>query len=1652
MLDSLQEIIADVLDERIVASEAGHCLRVEDLTSEDAALIAERLRQKGTPARAHVHVLAAAVSNTHEITTDRAVELRNRKMLPFLLFVPSGVGHTASSLDNSFDMVRAPALLEQAASVLEEHLTESGLGPELQVLRRLLGREVLAERWASYLAAVSEEPSRLRLGAELWQVGLVPDLGDASVVDRLRQNAEAVRLLSKPLKATATVDERLDQVGLRAGAVRDALTQFLEREAGPLAHPTIWARRLLEAGAPSFDRWPFAIAESGDLESFAIASFRKPDGTADRATKLESGPEGQLFCTVSSEKPGVLVVSWKTTPKQVDDVAHWRLQVVPPYDLRSADATPLHTSKVKGEKRKATLRIEAEPDDLATGSLFVVRIVPLDSTGDELLLADGTDSAQESDQFQVRLVEEPPLVNLRRTTTSSVALASLHASLDGLEDLTEDLPGYDSDAQTFSVRIGRRRLAQVALSNLLQNLERAALQGPFAFVGDGSGGEVLDAELIERVDQPLPATLAERRRRFFTALREHAPRDLVEVVDWTPELRQAAADYVGTYRRALESATDEGIRRALLLVDTLSVSAETACRRVSAVIVLAHHPLRLAWAAAYDNVLRGWAAEIVGDPANRTAVDRDLVRRVTPANLPLLVISATGLPHVYHEEIASASGLYLQLDEDEPEAAAEAIAAVLGIPRAATSNETAARLVAARVRAYRATHGASRAMRVLAFNPGAGDLVAQAIEPIMRTDDEEQVSETIPPRVEIVAYSDQQSYSDPLAKLRSLQESLEPVGGRSHLLPQLGLAVRGWARISSDTEVHHMAILQDVATGELDVSGAPPGNGRTSTFDDLLSPLVSVRETVDGRASWRTGPVRASRGKKQGSDVIEAHRAHQDALGALLGSPSAPSLRVTLQPRDLAVIRAAHDRSDWVITLDRRVGLDLYDDPLGAGLGADSYVLDYAPDFVDGIGDRVTVTTAHRAEVLRILSRAMHDLGLAAVEQSVGLALDRLNLVSGRLALRLIGDTSLAREAVSLAALMAHLGARGQLDGTIVVPVDAHPEIFGSSLSEGGSARRCDLLLVRPTSRTFKVECVEVKSRKEARLPVALADSIVDQLQNTKDALTSRFFALDPPRLDGDLQRARLVSLLHYYGERAASNGLILDERLGEIHKLIDRIEDSPERVEISLRGYVLSLEGRGGFPETHRGVPISVLTAEDVGQAGFSTIVEETERSYDGPNMALPPSSTRGTPSRVPTTPPVLSPGVEPVDAPPQEPGGLSSPGTPTHADADGASPAGSVPAGSHPNEPDEVAPPDPEVSRRSVVIDLGVEAQGTAVAWEVSTKGSPHAFIVGIPGQGKSVTTRHVIRGFARQGVPSLVFDFHGDMAADPPADATVVRAEEGLPFNPFELDDRSDRGARLAAWELAEIVAYVCDLGEIQRNHVYKAIEDLIASADDRALPSMRDLADAVEVIESAHRGRNARERLTPLTDFGLFAEGAVEDFDPRGGGNGVVVDVSRLGLETVQLAAGAFLLRKVYRDMFTWGQSREVRLAVVLDEAHRLAKDVTLPKLMKEGRKYGVAAIVASQGAADFHRDVLGNAGTKIIFRTNYPQSKAVAGYLRGRGDQDLSQQIEQLGVGQAYVSTPDHPKARLVYMSRDDVSIVDDASPRPGQADGPSTSA
>jgi len=65
---------------------------------------------------------------------------------------------------------------------------------------------------------------------------------------------------------------------------------------------------------------------------------------------------------------------------------------------------------------------------------------------------------------------------------------------------------------------------------------------------------------------------------------------------------------------------------------------------------------------------------------------------------------------------------------------------------------------------------------------------------------------------------------------------------------------------------------------------------------------------------------------------------------------------------------------------------------------------------------------------------------------------------------------------------------------------------------------------------------------------------------------------------------------------------------------------------------------------------------------------------------------------------------------------------------------------------------------------------------------------------------------------------------------------------------------------------------------------------------------------------------------------------------------------------------------------------MRCALVLDEAHRLSFDESSPveKLLREGRKFGVSVIVASQQPEDFSTVAFSNTASKLIFSIADPK--------------------------------------------------------------------
>ena len=277
-------------------------------------------------------------------------------------------------------------------------------------------------------------------------------------------------------------------------------------------------------------------------------------------------------------------------------------------------------------------------------------------------------------------------------------------------------------------------------------------------------------------------------------------------------------------------------------------------------------------------------------------------------------------------------------------------------------------------------------MRLLAYNAGSGELLANALrDSVLRgPDGDDDDVAAAPPRLEITAYAERRSFTDPLPALTDLQASRGgPAGSRRALVPDpaAGLSVRPDERLATDPVRRSPRRGQPTSrrsraggAGEADRPGRWPPRSATCSPRPPTSASAAVGEHLANR------PRRARRNRDGAADAVEAHRAYQSgARGPPRAAGRIGGATASLGPQELAALRAAHERADWVLTLDRNVGIDLY-----TSLADGTYILDYAPDFLEGLGPRLTVTTAHRGEVQRLLADAMGELELAAVTTRCG--------------------------------------------------------------------------------------------------------------------------------------------------------------------------------------------------------------------------------------------------------------------------------------------------------------------------------------------------------------------------------------------------------------------------------------------------------------------------------------------------------------------------------------------------------------------------------------------------------------------------------------------------------------------------------------------
>ncbi|MBS3069857.1 ATP-binding protein [Candidatus Micrarchaeota archaeon] len=329
----------------------------------------------------------------------------------------------------------------------------------------------------------------------------------------------------------------------------------------------------------------------------------------------------------------------------------------------------------------------------------------------------------------------------------------------------------------------------------------------------------------------------------------------------------------------------------------------------------------------------------------------------------------------------------------------------------------------------------------------------------------------------------------------------------------------------------------------------------------------------------------------------------------------------------------------------------------------------------------------------------------------------------------------------------------------------------------------------------------------------------------------------------------------------------------------------------------------------------------------------------------------------------------------------------------------------------------------------------------WTFQRATNPHVCVVGISGSGKSYFVKTFItRASFVWNTNSLIIDWAGEYREwVKQAGGKIISLGKGSYLNLLDL------GGMKPHDRIKQIMRTLAILTDIERYPEQKrlteqAIEKAYAMAKfkldsktqrdglGRPLipPTLRDVQKILEDqilagnYEFPAELENALYRVKQFTREGedYFAQQSTVDLEGITKSGLVDLDLSGLPDEVFRGLAGLSMLQFIKEKMREegWSSTKGLKLIVVLDEAWKIAKDENSDVVMivREGRKYQFAMLVASQNPTDIAEAIFSNVGSTFIFRIKFERfldylqtTLNFSDYMRG--------EISKLGMGACAVN-------------------------------------
>lgn len=330
-------------------------------------------------------------------------------------------------------------------------------------------------------------------------------------------------------------------------------------------------------------------------------------------------------------------------------------------------------------------------------------------------------------------------------------------------------------------------------------------------------------------------------------------------------------------------------------------------------------------------------------------------------------------------------------------------------------------------------------------------------------------------------------------------------------------------------------------------------------------------------------------------------------------------------------------------------------------------------------------------------------------------------------------------------------------------------------------------------------------------------------------------------------------------------------------------------------------------------------------------------------------------------------------------------------------------------------VHPPEPRKERLLSAASEGLYVGktrylGTPVFWDFRKLINPHVAIVGITGSGKSYLTKTFLtRASILWNSNAIIIDWVGEYNK-------WVKQAGGLVINlgkeKLNILDLMGTKRRDRIKQIMSALEILLDFKshQVERDEIEEALEEIYERTEK---PVLADVANLLMRRGKKRAARLLKRFTVEGSDF--FAGNSTLSIKQLTEAGLVCIDLHELPTEEMRSLAGLTILQYIKETMRQKGITEEqgIRLFVVLDEAWKIAQDERsdVITIVREGRKYNFALIVASQNPTDIHKTIFSNVGTLFILRLVLREFRDYVRSSIGYSD-FIDNEIGKFGVGDA----------------------------------------